>query len=298
MPTFELGPEAARRLDELDDLKSFRDEFVITDPDLIYLDGNSLGRLPRATAKRMRDVVEREWGERLINGWNEGWFDSSRRIGDKIGRLVGAQPAQVIVTDSTSVNLFKLVVAALHAQSGRTRIVSDSFNFPSDLYVMQGAMNLLGSDHEVVLVGSRDGIIPDLEQLYDSLDERTAVVELSHVVFKSGYLYDMRAVTRRAHEVGALVIWDLCHSVGALPIALDECAADMAVGCTYKYLNGGPGSPAFLYVRTAMQDRLRQPIWGWFGQQNPFAFDLRYAPAAGIQQFMAGTPNILSLRSE
>ena len=295
MPAFELGPEFARRLDDQDDLKSFRDEFVIADPDLIYLDGNSLGRLPRATAQRLREVVEREWGERVIKGWNEGWFDASRRIGDKIGRLVGAQPGQVIVTDSTSVNLFKQVVAALHVQRGRTRIVSDVFNFPSDLYVVQGAMNLLGSEHELMLIGSQDGIAPDLDQIYESLDERTAVVELSHVAFKSGYLYDMREVTRRAHAVGALVIWDLCHSAGVLPIDLDDCEADMAIGCTYKYLNGGPGSPAFLYVHGALQDRLRQPIWGWFGQQQPFAFDLRYAPAAGIQQYMAGTPNILSL---
>ena len=173
---FELGPEFARRRDDEDDLKSFRDEFVIADPDLIYLDGNSLGRLPRATAQRLRDLVEREWGERVINGWNDGWFEASRRIGDKIGRLVGAQPGQVIVTDSTSVNLFKLVVAALHVQRGRTRIVSDVFNFPSDLYVVQGAMNLLGSEHELVLIGSQDGIAPDLDQMYESLDERTAVV--------------------------------------------------------------------------------------------------------------------------
>ncbi|MCA1554155.1 MAG: kynureninase, partial [Chloroflexi bacterium] len=292
---FQLGADFARTLDEHDELKSFRDEFVIGDPDLIYLDGNSLGRLPKLTAERMRAVVEHEWGERVINGWNEGWFDAPRRIGDKIAQLVGARAGEVVVSDSTSINLFKLIVAALRRQSGQTRVVSDVFNFPSDLYIIQGAMELLGNGHELVLVHSDDGITPDLDQLYNSIDERTAVVELSHVVFKSGYLYDMRAVTQRAHEVGAHVVWDLCHSVGALPIALNACEADMAIGCTYKYLNGGPGAPAFLYVREELQDTLNQPIWGWFGQRQPFDFDLRYAPAHGIQHFMTGTPNMLSV---
>lgn len=295
MKDFQLGAAFARQLDEADELKSFRDEFVIGNPDLIYLDGNSLGRLPKVTAQRMREVVEREWGERVINGWNEGWFDAPRRIGEKIATLVGAKAGQVLVGDSTSVNLFKLVVAALRLQAGRTRIVSDVFNFPSDLYIMQGAMDLLAEGHELKLVGSRDGVTPDLDQLSDLLDERTALVELSHVVFKSGYLYDLPAITQRAHEVGALVIWDLCHSVGALPIALDACEADMAIGCTYKYLNGGPGSPAFLYVREDLQAKLNQPIWGWFGQHRPFDFSLTYEPAHGIQHFMAGTPPILSL---
>ncbi len=295
MINFQLGADFARTLDEQDELKAFRDEFVISDPNLIYLDGNSLGRLPKVTAARMRAVVEREWGQRVIAGWNEGWFDAPRRIGDKIAELVGAKAGQVVVSDSTSVNLFKLIVAALRLQTGRMRIVSDEFNFPSDLYIIQGTLELLGNQHELVLVHSDDGITPDPDQLYESIDERTAVVELSHVVFKSGYRYDMRAVTRRAHEVGALVIWDLCHSVGALPIELDACEADMAIGCTYKYLNGGPGSPAFLYVRADLQDKLTQPIWGWFGQQQPFDFDLRYAPARGIQHFMAGTPNILAV---
>ncbi|MCA1553125.1 MAG: aminotransferase class V-fold PLP-dependent enzyme, partial [Chloroflexi bacterium] len=260
--TLQLGAEFARRLDEQDELRSFRAEFVIADPDLIYLDGNSLGRLPKVTAERMREVVEHEWGERVINGWNEGWYDAPRRIGDKLARLVGAQAGEVVVSDSTSVNLFKLIVAALRLQSGRARVVSDVFNFPSDLYILQGAIELLGNQHELVLVHSDDGIAPDLDQLYESIDERTAVVELSHVVFKSGYLYDMLAVTERAHQVGALVIWDLCHSVGALPIELDVSDADMAIGCTYKYLNGGPGAPAFLYVREDLHDKLNQPIWG------------------------------------
>ena len=293
--TYQPGAEFARSLDEADELKMLRDEFVITDPETIYLDGNSLGRLPKATSERMRQVVDHEWGERVINGWNEGWFDAPRRIGEKIAQLVGAKEGQVVVSDSTSVNLFKLVVAALQLQGNRDRIVSDRMNFPSDLYIMQGAIELLGGQHELVTIDAKDSVHPDLDKLYGLIDERTALVELSHVMFKSGYLYDMQKITRHAHEVGALVIWDLCHSVGAMPIELDASGADMAVGCTYKYLNGGPGSPAFLYLRRRLQSKFEQPIWGWFGQRNPFDFGLQYKPAAGMQRFMTGTPNILSL---
>ncbi len=292
---FSLNLDCARQLDEADALKSFRDEFVIADPELIYLDGNSLGRLPKATVQRSRELMEYEWGEGLIRGWNKGWFDAPRRIGEKIAELVGAKPGQVLVSDSTSVNLFKLVVAALRMQSGRSRIVSDVFNFPSDLYVMQGAIDLFGNEHELLLAQSRDTISIDLDDLYHKIDERVALVALSHVAFKSGYLYDMEVVTRCAHEVGALMLWDVCHSLGALPIELDASGADLAVGCTYKYLNGGPGAPAFLYVREELQANLNSPIWGWFGQNNPFEFELRYEPASGMQHFLTGTPNILSL---
>jgi kynureninase len=292
---FQPGAAFARLLDDADPLSPFRAEFVISDPDTIYLDGNSLGRLPLVTGERMREVVEHQWGERVINGWNEGWFDAPRRIGEKIAKLVGAKEGQVIVSDSTSVNLFKLIVAALLTQGNRDRLVSDRANFPSDLYIMQGAIELLGGQHELELVGGKEGISPDLDKLYELIDERTALVELSHVTFKSGYLYDMQKITRHAHDVGALVIWDLCHSVGVLPIELDASGADMAVGCTYKYLNGGPGAPAFLYLRRRLQTKLEQPIWGWFGQKNPFDFALQYRPASGMQRFMTGTPNILSL---
>ncbi|MBI3731903.1 MAG: kynureninase [Chloroflexi bacterium] len=290
-----MGEDFARELDRQDELSSFRQEFVIADPHLIYLDGNSLGRLPRATAQHVRALVEQQWGEGLIRGWNTGWFDAPHRIGGKIAQLVGAKPGEVVVSDSTSVNLFKLIVAALRLQAGRNRIVSDTGNFPSDLYIAQGAADIFGGIHQIVLAGSTDRVTPDLDDLYRQIDERTALVTLSHVAFKSGYLYDMEAVTRRAHQAGALVLWDLCHSVGALPVELGACGADLAVGCTYKYLNGGPGAPAFLYVREDLQARLNSPIWGWIGQHRPFDFDMTYRPAAGLQHFLTGTPNILSL---
>jgi kynureninase len=293
--TFQPGAGYANTLDAADELRSFRDEFVIDDPEQIYLDGNSLGRLPKVTAQRMHDVVDKEWGRRVIHGWNDGWFDAPRRIGEKIAKLLGAREGQVIVCDSTSVNIFKLAVAALQIQGNRDRVVSDKHNFPSDLYILQGAIDLVGGQHELVLIDSRDGMHPNIDQLIEMIDERTALVELSHVTFKSGYLYDMQKITRHARDVGALVLWDLCHSAGVLPVELDASGADMAVGCTYKYLNGGPGAPAFVYVRKRMQSKTEQPIWGWMGQKNPFDFSLQYKPAAGMQRFMTGTPNILSL---
>jgi kynureninase len=293
--TFQPGAEFAATLDAADELKEFRNEFVIDDPEEIYLDGNSLGRLPKTTAQHMNDMVGEQWGRRVIHGWNEGWFDAPRRIGEKIGRLVGARDGQVIVTDSTSVNIFKLAVAALQLQGNRDRVVSDKHNFPSDLYILQGAIDLLGGQHELVLIDSKDGVHPNVDQLIDMIDERTALVELSHVTYKSGYLYDMQRISRHARDVGALVLWDLCHSAGVVPIDLDASGADMAVGCTYKYLNGGPGAPAFVYVRKRLQSKIEQPIWGWMGQKNPFDFGLQYKPAAGMQRLMTGTPNILSL---
>jgi kynureninase len=291
---FEPGPEIAQRLDEQDELASFREEFVFPEPDLIYLDGNSLGRLPRRTVERMRTAVEDEWGRDLIRGWNAGWWESPRRVGEKVASLLGAGPGQVVVSDTTSINLFKLVMVALGRQSGRNRIVSDVFNFPSDLYILQGCVRLLGDSHEVHLVPSEDGITVDQQTLFDAMDERTALVTLSHVVFKSGFLYDAEAVTRRAHEVGALVLWDLGHSAGAVPIHLDEWGVDLAIGCTYKYLNGGPGAPAYLYVRRDLQQESLSPIWGWFGQHSPFDFGLEYDPAPNITRFLVSSTPILS----
>ncbi|MGB9299880.1 MAG: kynureninase, partial [Anaerolineae bacterium] len=235
-----------------------------------------------------------EWGRDLIRGWNAGWWDSPGRVGDKIGRLLGAGPGQVVVSDTTSVNLFKLVMVALEKQAGRDRIVSDVLNFPSDLYVLQGCVRLMGGSHKIHLVPSEDGITVDQQTLFDALDERTALVTLSHVVFKSGFLYDAEAVTQRAHEVGALVLWDLGHSAGVVPIQLNEWGVDLAVGCTYKYLNGGPGAPAFLYVRRDLQEEALSPIWGWFGQRSPFGFDLEYQPANGITRFLVSSTPILS----
>jgi kynureninase len=292
---FDRGPELARRLDAEDALASFRTAFVSAQPDLIYLDGNSLGRLPRQTAERLRVVVEREWGHDLIRGWNAGWMQAPGRVGDKIGWLVGAVPGEVIVSDSTSINLFKLAMAALAARPERNRIVSDVLNFPSDLYILQGCIRQLGDRHYLHLVPSADGITIDRQALWEAMDEHTALVTLSHVTFKSGFLYDAAAVTERAHQVGALVLWDLSHSVGAVPIDLDGWGVDLAVGCTYKYLNGGPGSPAFLYVSQDLQEQLLPPTWGWYGQRAPFQFDLDYQPVKGIERFLVGTPPILSL---
>ena len=285
----------AAALDAADPLAQFRDAFVIDDPALIYLDGNSLGRLPKATATLARDMVERQWGGRLIRGWNEGWFTAPQRIGAKIAQLLGANPDEVIVADSTSVNLFKLVVAALRLQAGRTRIVTDDLNFPSDLYILQGAIDLLGQQHTLTVVPAADGLSGPVAALGAQLTEQTALLTLSHTVFKSGYTYDMAAVTADARTAGALVVWDLSHSAGAVPINLHAAGVDLAVGCTYKYLNGGPGAPAFLYVSKALQERIGNPISGWFGQRDLFGFDLTYAPAAGITRMLSGTPPGVSL---
>jgi kynureninase len=333
---FDPSRAYAQALDAADPLAPFREAFVVAEPDLIYLDGNSLGRLSHRAAERVRQAVEVEWGRDLIRSWNANWWAAPSRIGEKIARLVGAGPGQVVVGDSTTVNLFKLVGAALALRPGRRRIVSDTLNFPSDLYVLQGCIRWLGDRHTLHLVPSRDGIAVDADELFSALDTDTALVTLSHVTFKSGFLYDAAAVTERAHQVGALVLWDLSHSVGAVPVELDRWGADLAVGCTYKYLSGGPGAPAFLYVRRDLpqapfwgtqaledpqssplggrqgaswgtgiheatasplgeQDAALSPIWGWFGQRAPFAFELAYHPADGVQRFLVGTPPMLSL---
>jgi kynureninase len=282
--------------DDADPLAGFRSRFVITDPDLIYLDGNSLGRLPHGVAARMQRAVESDWGADLIRGWNKGWWEAPARVGGMIAALVGAGPGQVMISDQTSLNLFKLAAAALKLRPGRSRIVTDTLNFPSDLYILQGIAQMLGNEHEIVCIGSRENdIIPDLEELSAEIDKRTALVTLSHVTFKSGYMYDMRAVTELAHRAGALMLWDLSHSVGAVPIQLDACEVDFATGCTYKYLNGGPGSPAFLYVNEQLQPEALSPIWGWWGEAHPFTFEMDYQPAPGVQRFLTGTAPVLSM---
>src|SRR5215208_6582837 len=295
MVNFSLSHEFAAQLDQQDALAPYREKFVVNDPDLIYLDGNSLGRLPTSVIERMKNAVETEWGTDLIRGWNKGWWEAPTRIGEKIASLLGAAEGQVIVADQTSINLFKLATAALTLQPQKKRIITDTFNFPSDLYILQGIVNLLGNRHEIIRIGAQDDdITPDLAALEEAIHEDTALVTLSHVTFKSGYLYDMAPITELAHRKGALVLWDLSHSAGAVPIELDTCNADFAIGCTYKYLNGGPGAPAFLYVNKGIQDRVTSPIWGWWGQSNPFAFDLNYEPAPGVQRFLAGTAPMLS----
>jgi kynureninase len=305
MTNFSPFLDFARQLDQKDPLASYREQFVDNDPDLIYLDGNSLGRLPKSVVDRMNKAVEEEWGTDLIRGWNKGWWDSPSRIGDKIGALIGAGEGQVVVGDQTSINLFKLVTAALTLQPHRKRIITDTFNFPSDLYILQGIVKLLapsptmgedrGGGYEILRIGAMDNdITPDLAALEAAIEEDTALVTLSHVTFKSGYLYDMAHITELAHRKGALVLWDLSHSAGAVPVELDKSDADLAIGCTYKYLNGGPGSPAFLYVNKRLQKDVTSPIWGWWGQKDPFEFDLDYRPAQGVQRFLAGTAPMLS----
>ena len=285
----------ADNLDAHDFLAHFRDRFVITDPDLIYMDGNSLGRLPKDTRTVADNLLSEQWGTRLIRSWNEGWFDASERIGAKIAQLIGAQADEVIIADSTSVNLFKLVIAALRHQQHRTRILTDNLNFPSDFYILQGAIDLLGGQHQLEILPSPDGIHGPVEALQRRLNNQVALVTLSHTVFKSGYVYDMKHITSAAHDVGSMVLWDLSHSVGSIPVNLNSAQVDVAIGCTYKYLNGSPGAPAFLYIRRDLQERLRNPITGWMGQKNLFNFEQNYHPASGLRGFLTGTPPIASL---
>lgn len=296
LPDVHAGRTAAVQADAHDSLAHYRSQFVISDDRIVYFDGNSLGRMPIQTAAHLHHVIHQEWGDGLIRGWGRGWYEAPARVGDKIGQLIGAAPGQVIACDSTSVNLYKVLMAALGARADRREIVSDALNFPSDLYIIQGAIAQYGHRHVLKLVTSTDNeitVTPD--DLYALITPNTAVVVLSHVTFKSGFIYDMQAITARAHAVGALVIWDLSHSAGAVPMQLDAWQVDFAVGCCYKFLNGGPGAPAFLYVNAAIQHQVVSPIWGWFGQNAPFAFDLSYTPAPGLARFLAGTPPMLSL---
>lgn len=285
----------AQKLDSEDPLAHFRERFVISDPDTIYLDGNSLGRLPKATISHMQTVIEQQWGERLIRSWNEAWAETPSQLGEKIAKLIGAQPDEVLVCDSTSVNLFKLAVAAIRARPKRSKIVSDVFNFPSDLYIFQGIIDFLGQRHSLELIPSRDNITIHPADIATTIDTDTALLSLTHVAFKSAFMYDMKTVTELAHRSGALALWDLSHSVGAVPLHLNACNVDLAVGCTYKYLNGGPGSPAFLYVRRDLQEKIMQPIWGWFAAKAPFDFELEFTPANDISRFRGGTAPMLSM---
>ncbi|MCA9980422.1 MAG: kynureninase [Anaerolineales bacterium] len=285
----------AYSLDAKDELGYLRDRFVVNDSELIYLDGNSLGRLPRATENRLRDLIAQEWGQRLIRSWGEGWFELQQTVGNKIAQIIGARPGEVIVADSTSINLYKLALAAMMARPMRKHILSDDLNFPSDYYIFQGITQLLPGA-KLRRLSSPDGIhgVP-LADLSAAMNEDTNLLSLSHTAFKSGYTYDMAAVTAVAREKGVMTLWDLSHSVGSVPIDLHHAKADLAVGCTYKYLNGGPGAPAFLYVRQSLQETLGNPISGWFGQKNMFALDPNYTPEPNIRRFLTGTPPVLSL---
>lgn len=291
---FETTFEFAQKRDNADTLKDFRKRFFIADENTIYMDGNSLGRLPHQTKLLMEDVVEKQWGTNLIESWNKNWYYKSEELGDKIAQVIGASKGEVIVTDSTSVNLYKLVKAALKFQSPRTQIVSDVFNFPTDLYIIQGITQESSGKYELQLAKAENEISIDLNDLKMRITENTALVVLSMVAFKSSFLYDAAQVTKWAHEKGALVLWDLSHAAGAIPVELNKTGADLAVGCTYKYLNGGPGSPAYLYVKKNLQEKLTSPIQGWFGDNKPFEFDINYRPAKGIKKFLAGTPPVIS----
>ncbi len=277
-----------RGWDASDPLRAFRERFELP-PNVVYLDGNSLGALPRATRQRIAHVVADEWGAGLIRSWNDcDWIRAPRRVGDKIAGLIGAAPGEVIVADSTSTNLFKLINVALAARPARREVLSEPGNFPSDLYVIEGALRDMPE---------RSLRLEPAHRLIDSISEDTALVVLTHVHYKSAAMHDMRAITHRAHAKGALVLWDLSHSVGALHVDLNACNADFAVGCGYKYLNGGPGAPAFLFVARRHLAGCVSPLSGWMGHDRPFDFVDGYAPAAGIERFLCGTPPILGLLS-
>ena len=276
----------ALALDAADPLAHCRDRFALP-AGLIDLDGNSLGALPRATGAAIAEVVERQWGEQLITSWNRhGWIDAPATVAAKLAPLIGAASGEVLVCDSTSINLFKLLAAALAAAPGRRVILSERGNFPTDLYVAEGVARLLpGVELRTV----------ERAEIVGALDDQVAVLMLTHVDYRSGERHDMAALSAAARSAGALSLWDLSHSAGAVELSLNASGADLAVGCGYKYLNGGPGAPAFLYVAVNLQDRLRSPLTGWMGHDSPFAFDGDYRPAPGIARFLAGTPPIIAM---
>ena len=276
-----------RQMDAADPLARCRDAFDLP-AGVIYLDGNSLGALPKDAERRVRDVMTRQWGRDLIKSWNlHDWIGAPARVGAKIARLIGAEPNEVVVADSTSLNVFKALHAALRLRPDRRVILSDDGNFPTDLYMAQGLATLLDSGYALKVVPA--------DQISAALNDDVAVLMLTEVDYRSGRLHDMAALTKAAHERGVLAFWDLCHSAGAFPVALNECGADFAVGCGYKYLNGGPGAPAFIFVAERWQAKAEQPLFGWMGHDAPFAFDLDYRPRPGIDRFLVGTPPILSL---
>jgi kynureninase len=282
-----LTRDDCRARDAEDPLAALREDFALPEG-TIYLDGNSLGALPRATPARMAELIEHQWGHDLVTSWNKhGWIDLPRRVGDKIARLVGAGPGEVVVADSTSVNLFKVLAAALRLNPGRSVILSERHNFPTDLYIAEGLIELLGGRHRLRLVAG--------DEIAGAVDGDTAVVMLTQVDYRSGAMHDLAAVTRAAQAAGALMLWDLAHSAGAVPVDLTAAGADFAVGCGYKYLNGGPGAPAFVWVAPRHQERFQQPLSGWLGHAEPFAFAPHYRPAPGIGRYACGTPPVLSL---
>jgi kynureninase len=284
----DLSIEHARARDNADQLAGLRDRFILPD-DVIYLDGNSLGALPRAVPDRITTTVTDEWGTGLIRSWNDAaWIDAPRRVGAAIAPLIGASPDNVIVADSTTVNLFKVLSAALSLRPQRMKIITETRNFPTDNYIAEGVISRTGGNHQLVHAGCAQTIA-------DLLDDDVAVLMLTHVNYRDGSVHDMARLTRAAHDAGALVVWDLAHSAGVMPLDLAGCDVDFAVGCGYKFLNGGPGAPAFVYVAPRHLGGFKQPLSGWFGHADPFAFDPHYQPAEDITHYLCGTPPVISM---
>lgn len=287
--------EKAQALDVADPLAAFSSRYLPQTPDVVaYLDGNSLGRPLASIADIWSDFAHQQWAGRLIRGWSEGWMDLPEKVGDELAAAaLGAAPGQTVIADSTTVNFYKAMRAAINLRPGRRKIVIDRDNFPTNRYVVES----LAKDHglEIVwLVGTDSGGI-GISDLTAVLDEDTAVVTMSHIAYQSGYLADMEAITTAAHAIGALVVWDLCHSVGSVPTSLDACEVDFAVGCTYKFVGAGPGAPAFSYVNHSHLQTLDQPIWGWLGRQDSFEMEQGYIPASGIRSMISGTPSLLGI---
>lgn len=290
-PTDTLDRQTCVDLDAADPLAAFRERFALPEG-VIYLDGNSLGALPRSTAADVQRVVTEEWGVGLIRSWNDaGWFTKPQAVGDMIAPIIGAHPSEVVLGDSTSASIFQTVIAAARLRPGRRTIVAERGNFPTDLYVLESVQELLGDGVPL----ERRLISDDGATLDDVLDDDVAVVLLTHVDYRTGRMHDMIDVTRRVQAAGAVMVWDLCHSVGAVPVDLNGAGADFAVGCTYKYLNGGPGSPSFIWAAERHHASARPALTGWHGHAKPFDFTVDYAPAAGISRFRVGTPQLLSI---
>jgi kynureninase len=283
--TAPINRAACAARDAADPLAAVRGRFVIPDG-VVYLDGNSLGALPQQTPGRVAAAVEQDWGQGLVRSWLDAhWMEAPARVGDKLARLVGAGEGEVVVAESTSVCLFKLLCAALTMQAGRSVVLTEEENFHTDLYVTAAAARISGATMKVV----------PRERLHDELTDEVAMLLLTHVDYRTGFMHDMRAMSDAAHAVGALAVWDLCHSVGAAPLQVNADGADMAVGCGYKYLNGGPGAPAFLHVRTGLHDVLHNPVPGWLGHAEPFAFEQTFRPASGLRSMVTGSPHLLQL---
>ena len=279
------------KIDTLDPIKKVRDKFTLP-KDVIYFDGNSLGPLPKNTIKSLDSVIQREWGDGLIRSWNdENWINLPRNLGNQIAPLIGAKEGEVIVVDSTSVNLFKVLSSALMLNKNRKVIVSEAANFPSDLYILEGVNNMFGESYERCLIDKGD------DEIEKYIDSSTAVVVLSHINYKTGRITDLKKITTFAHEKGALVVWDISHSVGVLPMNLHDLGVDFAVGCTYKHLNGGPGAPGFLFVHSSLIEKVSQPLTGWLGHIKPFDFEVEYKPANDINKFICGTPPIIAYKA-